>query len=701
MTVEEDLFLPTNSFILPEPRLHYPAKIPVRHWQLRSLITSPSADVIYYASDSDIYRINTRTRRQDLIATLPFEPRCVAAGHGWLCAGGVDNGQFATMRIDDDDDAALEKLGRYHAEVDALLSLDLGPELQRQTQRFVASPPARHGHGSPRDGSSHRLHTYQLGRMIVNSVTLHRSRGQDDDETVAVLTNNDKTVRVFSLTHDRPLDKLDFPFAMNHASISPVGDRLVAVGDDSVVYWFRRVGGTGTSGRWGVRTDVPLPPTHELHMFTEGCSATAFSPSGHLCAVSSQDGIITIFAPDRVEEDEEEAIVKIMPSSRARTEPGSIRSMCFAPNPWDLLFCTEQSGRICVMDVRNAFATRQVVLLSTAPDRVERVDMSEDVSVEDSIDPRLRTGPEPEFVRQYRQSLAAQDDAAAATFAADYAEASTERRRLQRQAREESPQPFTERERQILDALRTSRERMEARERLAQAHVPASTPVTGQPPVSINYLRSTVSPLPHRRESPLSWGSSNPPAVPSLREYIRNADRDRDRDRDRTRTRTYDARRHGVVDPSPSALASTSAVRDLPDPTAGMVPPAQLPVPTSDGASDPWQTIEAAMRSGPLNRWTREREEGMEASFQRRQEIYTRLEQRRRERLRGLYAEVEGMGGYGTSALISPDGEAGLGTAGCAVSGDGRKLYIGVEDGILEFHVNIHGRKCFPANAPR
>ena len=484
------------------------------------------------------------------------------------------------------------------------------------------------------------------------------------------LRNNDKTVRIFSLSQDRLLASLDFPFAMNHATVSPRGDVLVAVGDDPIVYFCRRGSTGGPSQRWQCCSEHPLPSASDLHVVNDGCSTTAFSPSGHLCAVASQAGMTTIFDTRYVGQADQDAIVKVLPSSRPRTEAGVIRSMCFSPEPWDLLICAEQSGRVCVMDVRNEFGSRQVVRLNMSLDTVETAEVSDDFNVEDLIDPRLREGSDSEFIRQYRQTIAAQDEAAAANFAADYVEASSERRRLQRLAREDSPQPFTDRERQILEALRTSRERIEGREQQGATSINYADPT---PVVTHHNRDSSSSPAPQidRRHLPLSWTQSTT-SVPSLRDYIR--DRNSNRDRDRDRARAMEARRRASVVLSQEDLGSASTSRELPEAPFTASPP-RLPA-QSDGP-DPWQTIEAAMASGPLpdaaTRLRREREAGVEAGFQRRQEIYMRLEQRRRERLRNLYSEVEGMGRYGGN-MSHVDREAGPGTAGCAMSEDGRKL---------------------------
>lgn len=53
--------------------------------------------------------------------------------------------------------------------------------------------------------------------------------------------NNDQTVRIFSLSQSHLLETLEFPIAMNHASISPDGKLLLAVGDRHTAFFCKRV----------------------------------------------------------------------------------------------------------------------------------------------------------------------------------------------------------------------------------------------------------------------------------------------------------------------------------------------------------------------------------------------------------------------------------------------------------------------------
>ena len=83
--------------------------------------------------------------------------------------------------------------------------------------------------------SSSSLSVFCLSRP--SPIHVHESQESFSVETGlsdSVLTkrrNNDKTVKLYSLSENRLLSTLDFPFPMNHASIRPDGEALVAVGD--------------------------------------------------------------------------------------------------------------------------------------------------------------------------------------------------------------------------------------------------------------------------------------------------------------------------------------------------------------------------------------------------------------------------------------------------------------------------------------
>jgi hypothetical protein len=120
---------------------------------------------------------------------LPFPPRCLAADHGWICAGGEDDGQFAAVRLGDED--ALEPRNAHRAtEVDALLPLDLDPVVRHGVDRIFIRPGGHDDRQSP-PRRIPVVRIEELGGSIVNSVTISAASPESiasDEGPVAILT---------------------------------------------------------------------------------------------------------------------------------------------------------------------------------------------------------------------------------------------------------------------------------------------------------------------------------------------------------------------------------------------------------------------------------------------------------------------------------------------------------------------------------
>ena len=480
------------------------------HWQLRHYISTPEPDLLYFASGSDIYCLNTVTKKRKHIAALPFEARCTASGFGYVCVGGEDCGHFAAIKLDGSGPRTLD--------VDSALPIEPRRQQSNAGGRRAAS-----------------VKVERIGEEIVNSISIHRIQDEDAhlDDIVAVLTNNDKTVRIYSLPSSLETTVLDLPFPMNHATISPDGQTLVAVGDVNLAYFFQREIQqtppqihkphnrlTSASIEWTLTSVVSLhvsEPASTMCYFT-----TAWSPSGQLVAVGSEGGYITVFDIDllyNAEVEDDDAIVAIVPGSRPdftnpqpNPYPGAIRSMMFSPQPWDLLIWAEDQGRICIGDLRTGLKSRQVINLEPKDESLRRITY-DDVPSEDV----MTMGPPPsrdigeleaDFIRRYRQ---APDSATAVNFATEYIEARRRQRqqradtsslRPPRDAREPSlldddPRGLTAREQQVLESLRSARQREEAR-------------LSGATPRSVNYTSADMfrdSPGPGSNRS--TAGTSN------------------------------------------------------------------------------------------------------------------------------------------------------------------------------------------------
>src|SRR5271154_3100674 len=92
---------PTDSLIKRSGAKFYPLDIPVPHAQLRNFISTVDRDWLYYASGPNIYTLHLPTQRTFLLITIPFAPRCLTAGLGWVCLGGERGGDCAFVRLNE------------------------------------------------------------------------------------------------------------------------------------------------------------------------------------------------------------------------------------------------------------------------------------------------------------------------------------------------------------------------------------------------------------------------------------------------------------------------------------------------------------------------------------------------------------------------------------------------------------------------
>ncbi|KAF2714201.1 hypothetical protein K504DRAFT_425513 [Pleomassaria siparia CBS 279.74] len=713
MAVDEFLTHETQAFVLPS-KSYYPLKIPIAHYQLRHFINSPEQDLLYYASGTKVYCLNSATRTQAHVTTLPWEARCTAAGHGYVAVGGADDGNFAAIKV-----AGFPPADS--ADVDALLPLHLA---SRST-----IPRA------PLLGAAHRVRFEKIGEDIVNSISIHKfpAEGDGEDEVVAVLTNNDKTVRVYSLTQNLETAVLDLPFPMNHATISPDGQLLVAVGDQHTGFFFERVRTPKPSsmktpeGRsqslpieWAVYEEVCLyvPPNSTI----EGYFTTAWSPCGRLCAVGSECGYITLFDVELLKRCEhgENAIMEVISSSRPGNSmgPGAVRTMQFSPAPWDFLIWSEDQGRVCIADLRCGLKIKQTLALDPKDKDLEKVVIADfDLTLSPELQDLRR---EADFIRRYRRALDSEGTAAAVNFATDYIEASTERRRLHRQhgivESDNDPHGLTAHERQVLEALRTTRQREEAHEQ-------------GITPRSVTY-RAPDSPLARR------YGVNSTDSLPSARSEIRQREREaatrRDIDiltevvanhRPQAANLAAARRRASIVLSSEGSTSVTTSVTTSGNIIGVATTRSPNPIPAHARRVDPqivaatddaWRTIEEALaRNARAADDVRSSSTSSAAELQTELRRITQLTQMQ-TRLRNA-REAQSLGTLDAPLITSigsgfprasqahthlHDPSHGLRTAGLAMSPDGRTLYCATEEGIFEYKINLHGRKGFPAITP-
>lgn len=411
-----------------------------------------------------MYYLNTSTRKRKHIVTLPFEARCTASAYGYVCVGGEYNGHFAVIKLEDS----------RTVDVDVAVPID----------NWTTS------HRTPRCGS---IKVERIGEHIVNSISIHKIQDEEAHlyDIVAVLTNNDATVRLYSLLHGTETNVIGLPDPMNHATLSPDGRTLVAVGDINHVFFF---------GRTMLQDPPSIPkPNNRLDMRAvewesmaclelyipgpntqKGYFTTAWSPRGHLLAVGSEAGYITVFDIERFYDpnrDAETEPLVVIPSSRpniqAHTYPGAVRSMLFSPEPWDLLIWAEDQGRICVGDLRTALNVKQIVELDPKDTALERYDIDDLESEEDLHDTRRLLQLEEEY-NQRRLQRGEDENMTGGPSQDSGRNYATEDPSLL----DNDPNGLTVHEQMVLESLRTARQREEA--------------LSSDQPTSVNYTSATL-----------------------------------------------------------------------------------------------------------------------------------------------------------------------------------------------------------------
>ncbi|KIW06120.1 uncharacterized protein PV09_03287 [Verruconis gallopava] len=721
MTVDNYCTRETDAFVLKHVK-YYPEKIPITHWQLRHFITNPEPDILYYASSRDIFALDTSTGVRTHITCLPFWARCTAAGYGYICVGGGDSGQFAVVTLN---------------HTNTLSNLDALNWGQRPR------PPS--------------VQVEQAGREIVNSISIHKLEGNDEagtlDDVVAVITNNDKKIRIFSLTQHAQNTVLELPFAVNHATISPDGRILVAVGDYQQAYFYER-------------SELPLSPSDskshryasersswELITFVTlhvpktiaatGYFTTAWSPSGNLCAVASECGYVSVIDIEALHffENAEDAIVVVVPSTRPENVhpsgaiPGAVRTMLFAPHPWDLLIWAEDQGRVCLADLRSGLRTVQVLLLDPAHEGYERVDM--DVNTSDSFSRRGDPELEREYVRNFRTyRLLLTDDVADPSLEIDNelvltdSRALAEGRSLARAAlRLADDTQLTRRERELLESLRMAAqpdERSSLGSTTRSLHYSELANESRRSTAAQSSLFAQDFPALARQNEETSASTSTLPATfRIMRDFMRDRTDEHSNASTPTQRRSLaasraaeleDALAESAANASNDAQAPTSSERgtlyqiDLSRSSASRLlstlraSPHATSNPTSNTASN--SAANTATNAAPAATTN-----ALDPADTRRRRALLRA------RESALASESNGTGANATTRTSAAETAAryharlgnfftrgdyydpafGLRTAGLAMSRDGRKLWAACDEGIFEFQINVRERMSMAA----
>ncbi|KAK4867640.1 hypothetical protein LT330_001150 [Penicillium expansum] len=719
------LHRPTEALILPNKQRFFPFKIPNFHTQLRNYISTADPDRIYVVVERIVYSIHISGQKRETVAVIPFEPRCLVAGHGWIVVGGPENGECAFIRIGDRG-MQIHSDAPFQTDVDTALPLDLDPRPSMPSGDFDGeSAPTRYRSSR----SSPEVELHRFGGSIVNSVTIHRFYGDSEnlaDEDVVVLSNNDRTVTVYSLTRAKVLKVLHHStWDENHAYFYEITRDLESSGTTES-------GEKLTGWEWELINRLEMDIG--LRADDACCFTVAFSPSSRLCAIGSQSGIITIINVESIyknfgDSDGDSAVLCQFSASRSCAEGGAVRCMAFSPEPWDLLVWLEAHGRAGVADVRQQFMRRQILHLDSNDPQLQEVytDFStENLERNPLGDDLLETPP--------RVRLDHED------FPIERNGEQTDRSSL----RESLIQDLTERERLIMEFLNTARwtSRLEEGlterpERPARASLLPQSAARSQNHGSTDGTTRTnrpTSPL-HRydpsdvsRDSQLGRTAFNPRRQSSVvvSQGSRPSEATSPHDRQSGITLSYSTS-HSELTPLRSEMISRGGA----DPESANN---ETSIPTeATGPSNPSLDIHGlnhrSQRSSSIPRRIERPQTGAERRYDtsrlttyeiranvaaerlRRQrqianEVHNRSferEQRHRQQLlgfeqthsprwiRNIINDLPDRNSTNGCGAEEPDSTAGVGWGA-----DGRTLYIATLEGIFEFPLNIHDRKTFP-----
>ncbi|SAM01661.1 hypothetical protein [Absidia glauca] len=279
-------------FLKPTPIVH-DQRVTLHHWQLRDEVLALSASELFFPCGQTVYKYNYKTRqRQPLIRDLGYPPTCMTTGYGYWAAGG-ERGDLTLCDI--------------HS-------------------HYQLSIPA-----SP-------------SRSINNGLCFTKS-GHD---LRLLVSNNDATLRVFSVPLLQLLETIDFRTSVNHAAASPDGTMMVSVGDDSTVHLFK----LNSNGHYEKMSTMAASRDANF--------SVSWNHSSEKFAVASQDGTVHIWDIRSQEPlfkfgGEQNSITKTAARCVKFSQGGAV----------DLMAYSEHVSHVSIIDART-FDTQQTLRVGPA-----------------------------------------------------------------------------------------------------------------------------------------------------------------------------------------------------------------------------------------------------------------------------------------------------------------------------------------------
>ncbi|CAO3614577.1 unnamed protein product [Cunninghamella blakesleeana] len=233
MTIIDSAIISSDNgamFIKPKPKVHE-QRVTIHYWQLRDLVLAPQdimKNELIIPSGQDIYRYNYKSaQRRYLVRDMGYPPTCMTTGYGYWAAGG----QRGDLTLHD---------------------------LNSDYQLSITTSP----------------------NCTINNGLCFAKYGQD---IRLLVSNNDSTIRIFSVPLLQLIDTINFRTAVNHCSVSPDGSMMVSVGDDNNIHLFK----LNANGHYEM--------TSTMAVSRDANFSVSWNHSSDKFAVASQDGTVHVW----------------------------------------------------------------------------------------------------------------------------------------------------------------------------------------------------------------------------------------------------------------------------------------------------------------------------------------------------------------------------------------------------------------------
>lgn len=298
MTISNAFDEDNVQFVVPKPQKH-PKRTSIQHWQLRDLIACPTdrREFVYvYQNSVNGYNTETQTTTP-LLKDLSFSPTSMTTGCGYLAAGG-QRSQLMVKQLN----------------------------------------------------SNWFAHT-SVGGSINNAMCIYNHQ----NETRLLISNNDETIKVYSLPGLQRISSITLPTAVNYSSVSPDGRKLCVVGDSNQVFLY------DISHSGGYQRIATYTTTSDAGF------SCAWNQSSEKFAVASQDGFVSVWDIRSSEKLAKLGTKQCNSGSNNFRNPntpqvkGAARCVKFSPaGSIDLLMYSEHVSYVNFVDART-FNSRQTI----------------------------------------------------------------------------------------------------------------------------------------------------------------------------------------------------------------------------------------------------------------------------------------------------------------------------------------------------